>query len=519
RGSVFAKVADGTEDSTSVNFVTSATEEGSAQVYRIKAGDWYGSISGVEVANSGDPGATTTTPNPPSLNPGGWGAENTLWIAYGAGSSYTAVNSYPTNYSSGAHNLSNTGTAGASASSTWREANAASEDPGNFTMSTNSDGVAFTIAIRPVAFGLTGANKVVQTAVYSQPQVAQYSRLIDTDTNVFPTKWLMNGLDNSIGAKWQAMYKSAYDASNVINHQSFDDGTNGVVVTEGNSSYDNCFEAGSATLKYSNAQYVTPGLSARLEVPTGNGTAACQDDHTATTVRYDRFYVRFDSFASLSGLMSLIEYYNTSNSTNVADVRVSTTGELRMRDNFITEATSAALAANTWHRIETSVSNDQLTLRTFEGANLNGITPTQAFTINLNGSPTNNFNRSTVGIVSNISANWGMYIDEHKVSSSNWVGPAYPGWGQTTNFGDVTLGQPENYIPLDASGADTEFARWYFFSINIDASRTFGYPEDVNRGPTISDLSLFFTADPSKRLRHGKTFTGGEQQPLDTPFP
>lgn len=91
-------------------------------------------------------------------------------------------------------------------------------------------------------------------------------------------------------------------------------------------------------------------------------------------------------------------------------------------------------------------------------------------------------------------------------------------WGQDTNFGDVTLGQPENYIPKDGSGTNINCARYYYFYVNIDASRTFGYPEDVNRGPTITDLSLFYTADPSKRMRHGKTFTGGEQQPLDTPF-
>jgi hypothetical protein len=90
-------------------------------------------------------------------------------------------------------------------------------------------------------------------------------------------------------------------------------------------------------------------------------------------------------------------------------------------------------------------------------------------------------------------------------------------WGQETNFGDTTLGQVEAYTPKDGSGTDIDCARYYYFSVSIDASQTFGYPEDVNRGPTIADLSLFFTADPSKRLRHGKTFTGGEKQPLDTP--
>lgn len=90
-------------------------------------------------------------------------------------------------------------------------------------------------------------------------------------------------------------------------------------------------------------------------------------------------------------------------------------------------------------------------------------------------------------------------------------------WGQDTNFGDVTLGKVEAYTPKDGSGNNINCARYYYFSVSIDASKTFGYPEDVSRGPTITDLSLFFTSDPSKRLRHGKTFTGGEQQPLDTP--
>lgn len=91
-------------------------------------------------------------------------------------------------------------------------------------------------------------------------------------------------------------------------------------------------------------------------------------------------------------------------------------------------------------------------------------------------------------------------------------------WGQETNFGAVTLGLPGTYTPKDSGGANTSFARYYYLSVYIDSSQAFGYPEDVQRGPTIADLSLFFTADPSKRLIHGKTFIGGQQQPLDTPF-
>jgi Kelch motif len=162
----------------------------------------------------------------------------------------------------------------------------------------------------------TGANRVVQSTLQAQPQIAKYSRLIDTDTDVFPTGWLMNGLDNATGAEWYMRYRSMNDIDGVA---------------------------------------------------TDCGTA----------------------------------------------------------------------------------------------------------------------DMST--------------------------------WGQDTNFGKVTLGRVEGYTPKDGSGTNIDCARYYYLTMTIDSQRAYGYPEDVERGPTIADLSLFYVADPSKRLRHGKTFTGGEQQPLDTP--
>ena len=95
--------------------------------------------------------------------------------------------------------------------------------------------------------------------------------------------------------------------------------------------------------------------------------------------------------------------------------------------------------------------------------------------------------------------------------------PQMTTWGQEFNYGDVTLGDVASYVARESGGGNINCARYYYFDVSIDASKTFGYPEDVQRGPTIADLSLFFTSDPSKRLKHGKTFTGGEQQPLDTP--
>ncbi len=89
-------------------------------------------------------------------------------------------------------------------------------------------------------------------------------------------------------------------------------------------------------------------------------------------------------------------------------------------------------------------------------------------------------------------------------------------WGQTTNFGNITLGTPGTYTVKDGSGTDISCGRYFYFNVTVDSSQAFGYPDDVTRGPTISDLTLQFTADPSKRLMHGRTFTGGLQMPDDT---
>jgi len=115
------------------------------------------------------------------------------------------------------------------------------------------------------------------------------------------------------------------------------------------------------------------------------------------------------------------------------------------------------------------------------------------------------------GLDNGIGANW--FLRYRSSTNTNNA------WGQETNVGAVTLGTPGTYTPLDGSGTNTIFARYYYLSLTIDSQNAFGFPEDVSRGPNIYDLSLFFTSDPSKRLRHGKTFTGGQQQPLDTPFP
>jgi hypothetical protein len=226
--------------------------------------------------------------------------------------------------------------------------------------------------------------------VKSQPQVAKYSRMIDTDTDVFPNSWLMNGLDNSVGARWQVRYRTMHDTSDIEVNPNEDCGTSSTMPVMTTWGYE--FNYGNVTLGDVASYVPRNGASTSAGTITQSGTTVTG---TGTSFNSDL----------LGGLLLYADG---------------------------TQATITAVASAT--SMTVSVSR--------------------------------------------------------------------------------TIGTGQTYT---ATGGNINCGRYFYFFVSIDASQTFGYPEDVDRGPTISDLSLFFTSDPSKRLRHGKTFTGGEQQPLDTP--
>ncbi len=122
------------------------------------------------------------------------------------------------------------------------------------------------------------------------------------------------------------------------------------------------------------------------------------------------------------------------------------------------------------------------------------------------------------GVDNSIGAKWQLKYRSMTNTTTSCIVTPMTTWGSETNFGDVTLGLPGIYTPKDSSGTSTNCARFYYFNVTVDSSQAFGYPDDVSRGPTITDLTLQFTADPSKRLMHGRTFIGGIQMPDDTPY-
>lgn len=199
---VYAKVADGSEDGTTVDFVSAPATQAVAQVYRVTS--WYGTIAGVEVGVSVN--GTSTTPDPPSLSPS-WGALDTLWIALAfPNNSDSTLSVYPTDYSNGVYTATATGTSGAALASARRELNAASDDPGTFTVSISAVWAAQTVAIRPATPGvaavtatrlessLVSANTVATTASYTKTAGRPLWLWLINDSAATPTITDSNGL-------------------------------------------------------------------------------------------------------------------------------------------------------------------------------------------------------------------------------------------------------------------------------------------------------------------------------------
>jgi hypothetical protein len=100
---------------------------------------------------------TTTAADTPSLNPGAWNVEDTLWIAVGGSGedsltgSYTGMASAPANYGDYSDSgITADAVGGAEAAVAFRQLAAASDDPAAFSCDvSNARSAALLIAVRP----------------------------------------------------------------------------------------------------------------------------------------------------------------------------------------------------------------------------------------------------------------------------------------------------------------------------------------------------------------------------------
>jgi hypothetical protein len=139
----FYRVADGTEGGTAVNFVTASTSTAAASVRRYQAGTFTGTPEAA-VATGG-----SATPDAPNLTPS-WGSTKCDWIVSCAIVQGTAVSAYPYATDNAFQNSGGTGTTQVSQATCSTQVDAASLNPGTFSISGGSvrNWVASTVAIR-----------------------------------------------------------------------------------------------------------------------------------------------------------------------------------------------------------------------------------------------------------------------------------------------------------------------------------------------------------------------------------
>jgi hypothetical protein len=147
------KIATGSETGT---FTVTSSISGRAAMCLMSVKNWHGTTP-PEIAFSG--ATSTTAQDPPNLDPGGWAAADTLWIAVAAGGqtsltgSWGGITSAPTNYTNyGESAIAGGDVVGAcQVAVAFRGLNASAENPGAFTTDTSPEiERAATIAVRPV---------------------------------------------------------------------------------------------------------------------------------------------------------------------------------------------------------------------------------------------------------------------------------------------------------------------------------------------------------------------------------
>lgn len=156
---VYARKATGSD--TEVNFATSQSDAlAISHTYVIAS--WsnrdLGAVDGDGVESSSATG-TSVSPDPPSLAPS-WGSRTTLWFSVAARADTTAVDDVSASPALYVDNelSTDTGTGpGLGLVTSWRQVEAASENPGAYTLAGSEDWAALTLAIEPAPIVRVGS--------------------------------------------------------------------------------------------------------------------------------------------------------------------------------------------------------------------------------------------------------------------------------------------------------------------------------------------------------------------------
>lgn len=212
---VFAKISDGTEAGSSVQFICEEPARWCGYTFRIT--NWLGNIaSGIflDVAFG-----TSNSPNPPSVSNGS--SEDRLaiaWYVYAVGS--VTASAYPTNFSDNQDfNTAGTGTS-CSVGIATRQFTGNSIDPGTFTASTSNTWESATIMIRPNAS--SPVNQSLALATTTAEMLAAKAKIVCLMGSMSASagELALNAISAATGARTQVMglmSASAEMYANIVN--------------------------------------------------------------------------------------------------------------------------------------------------------------------------------------------------------------------------------------------------------------------------------------------------------------
>lgn len=159
-------------------------------------------------------------------------------------------------------------------------------------------------------------------------------------------------------------------------HETFNSLTPGADVTAGVTNFSGRFSTGSATFTATNAGI--DGVFTRINTTTSSsGSYRYVFPGASSTLYYLRMYVRINAIPSSNvTIMNLLE----PSDTTLGNIQLLSDGTLRMRNiNTAVDVSSSVVPLDTWVRLEWryNSSSGSQTLRYYEGANVNGSTPTE----------------------------------------------------------------------------------------------------------------------------------------------
>jgi hypothetical protein len=207
------------------------------------------------------------------------------------------------------------------------------------------------------------------------------------------------------------------------------EGTDAVAITTsnapgGSNNWAGVTKNATATNEYDTAQYMHGSSSILLASPTtGTDRAYFRWDYTAQSAVAARVYARFSAWPTTSSQSFIV--FNTSGSTRIASVALTTSGYLLAQDSTAsTVASSGTVALDTWHRIEAVVDRgaSTVTVRRYVGESTS-IADSATFSA-ANLTP-GDIGMTVFGKFSTSGTIPSFWFDSLKVStgSTSWIGP------------------------------------------------------------------------------------------------